>query len=126
APAYTCPSTRERSCLVLVRRCKRSRCGFAGQSGSVPAQDSRAECRKRMMPRRQKRGAPARPLQELLLSTFARRVLNTAPFDPVLELLCPPPRFQERSAQSNPHHLLRNLLSPCGNRPTARPFRLRS
>jgi len=40
-----------------------------------------------------------------LLRNFARRVLNSAPFDLVLELPFPPPRFQERSEQSNPHQL---------------------
>jgi hypothetical protein len=76
---------------VSVRHCKRSRCGFAGQSGSVPSRDLPAECRKRMSPCRRKCCTPTKLLQEPLLSNFARLVFNTAPLDPMLELPCPPP-----------------------------------
>ncbi len=120
-----CPSRKERSCLESIRRCKRSRCGFAGQSGSLPPQDPVAECRKRMSPCRRGRCVPTRIRrpQAPQLSTFAG--LNTAPFDPVLELSCPPPVFQERSAQSNPHPLLSIYCRVAATSSTARPFRPR-
>src|SRR5580704_4087083 len=66
-----------------------------------------------------------RPLQAPPLSTFAGRVLNTAPFDPVLELSCPLPPLPGTVRAIKSSSAAKDFLSPCCNRLTAPPFRLR-